>query len=86
MWRGCIMTAIISDRMFWLHDILRPNKPEGHGFDSWWGHWIFQLTKSFQVHDGPGIDSASNRNEYQESFWWGKGQPAHKLDNLTAIR
>jgi hypothetical protein len=25
-------------------------KPEGHGFDFRWGHWIFQLTYSFQPH------------------------------------
>jgi hypothetical protein len=30
------------------------------------------------------VDSASNRNENQESSW-GKGQPARKADNLTAI-
>jgi hypothetical protein len=41
--------------------------PEGREFDSRWGHWIFQLTQSFQTHYGPGVDSASNRNEYQES-------------------
>jgi hypothetical protein len=29
--------------------------------------WIFfQLAYSFQTHYGPGVDSASNRNEYQE--------------------
>jgi hypothetical protein len=33
------------------------------------GHWIFQLTQYFQPHYGPGGDSASNRNEYQESSW-----------------
>jgi hypothetical protein len=59
-------------------------KPEGRVFDSWWGHWIFQLTSSFQPHYYPGVDSASNRNEYQESSW-GKGRPACKADNLTAI-
>jgi hypothetical protein len=31
------------------------------------------------------VDSASNRNEYQESSWRGKGRPARKADNLTAI-
>jgi hypothetical protein len=31
-------------------------------------------------------DSASNRNEYQESSWGIKGgQPARKSDNLTVI-
>jgi hypothetical protein len=39
---------------------------------------------SFQPHYGPGVDSASNRNEYKESSW-GKGWPACKADNLTAI-
>jgi len=27
------------------------------------------LTQSFQPHYGPGVDSASNRNEYQEYSW-----------------
>jgi hypothetical protein len=30
------------------------------------------------------MSSATNRNEYQESSW-GKGWPARKADNLTAI-
>jgi hypothetical protein len=36
-----------------------------------------------------GVDSASNRNEYQEPSWGGGGggnvRPARKADNLTAI-
>jgi len=43
-------------------------KPEGCGFDSRWCHWIFSLTLSFRPHYGPGVDSASNRNECQECF------------------
>jgi len=43
-------------------------KLEGCRFDSRWCHWNFSLTKSFQLHYGPGVDSASNRNEYQEYF------------------
>jgi hypothetical protein len=31
------------------------------------------LTQSFQPHCGPGVDSTSNRNEYQEYFLRGKG-------------
>jgi len=42
-------------------------KPEGRGFDSRWCHWNFSLTQSFRPHY-PGVDSASNRNEYQEYF------------------
>ena len=34
---------------------------------------IFSLTQSFRPHCGPGVDSASNRNEYQEYFLVGKG-------------
>jgi hypothetical protein len=29
---------------------------------------IFSLTLSFRSHYGPGVDSVSNRNEYQEYF------------------
>ena len=43
-------------------------KPEGRGFDSRWCHWNFSLTQSFRSHYGPGVDSASNRNKYQEYF------------------
>jgi hypothetical protein len=40
-------------------------KPEGDGFDSRWSQWYFY---SFRSHRGPGVDSASDRNENQESF------------------
>jgi hypothetical protein len=59
-------------------------KPGGWGFDSRWGHWIFQLAWSFQPHSCTGVDSASNRNEYQE-FPGDKGRPVRKSDNLTTI-
>jgi hypothetical protein len=29
----------------------------------------FQFSWSFHPHYGPEVDSASNRNEYQESYW-----------------
>jgi hypothetical protein len=38
-------------------------KSEGCGFDSRWCKWNFSLTQSFWPHYGPGVDSASNRNE-----------------------
>jgi hypothetical protein len=37
-----------------------------------WCHSNFSLT-SFRTHYGLGVDSASNRNEYQEYFLGGKG-------------
>jgi hypothetical protein len=46
----------------------RPYKSEGGGFDSRWCHWNFSLTQSFRFHYGPGVDSASSRNENQECF------------------
>jgi len=38
-------------------------KPEGRGVDTLWCYW----------NCGPGVDSASNRNEYQKYFLRGKG-------------
>jgi len=43
-------------------------KSEGRWFDPSWCRWIFIDIKFFQSHYGPGVDSASNRNEYQEYF------------------
>ena len=43
-------------------------KSEGCWFDPSWCQWIFIDIKSFQSYYGPGVDSASNRNEYQEYF------------------
>ena len=43
-------------------------KSEGRWLDPSWCHWNFSLTKSFRLHCGPGVDSASNRNDYQEHF------------------
>ena len=41
-------------------------KSEGRWFDPSWCHWNSSLT--FRSHYGPGVDSASNTNEYQEYF------------------
>ena len=40
----------------------------GRGFDSQWCHWNFSVTQSIRSHYGPGVDSASKRNEYQVYF------------------
>ena len=37
-----------------------------------WEHVFFDI-KSFRSHYGPGVDSTSNSNEYQEYFLRGKG-------------
>jgi len=42
-------------------------KSEGRWFDpSWCILEFFIKIKSFRSHYGPGVDSATNRNEYQE--------------------
>jgi hypothetical protein len=50
---------------------------------------FFKLTYSFRPHYGPGVDSASNRNEYQESLKikkpGGDVRPVRRADNLAAI-
>jgi len=43
-------------------------KPAGRGFGSRWCNWNFSVTYSFRSQCGPGVDSASNRNEYQVYF------------------
>jgi hypothetical protein len=45
---------------------------------------MWSLYFSIDLTLGPEVDSASNRNEYQESSW-GKGRPVRKVDNITAI-
>jgi len=44
----------------------------GRRFYPRWCHWNFSLTQTFRPHCGPGVDSASNRNEYQEYFLGGR--------------
>ena len=49
-------------------------KSEGRWYDPSWCQWIFFIDiKYFRSHYGPGVDSASNRNEYHEYFLGGKG-------------
>ena len=57
-------------------------KSEGRWIDFRWCHWNFLLTKSFRSHYGPGVDSASNRNEYHEYFLGGKGGRCIRLTTL----
>ena len=47
---------------------------------------FFSDIKSFRSHYGPGVDSAFNRNEYQEHFLGGKGGRCLRLINLPPSR
>jgi hypothetical protein len=60
-------------------------KSEDRGFDSRWDHWDFSLTQTFRSHYGPGVDSASNTNDYHGSFLGAK-RPGRKADNLPTLK
>jgi len=60
-------------------------KSEGRGFDSRWCHWNCSLTWSLRPQYGPGVDSASNRNEYQEYFLGGKGGRCVRLTTFALL-
>jgi len=49
-------------------------KPVGRWFDSSWCQW--------NLHYGPGVDSSSNRKEFQEYFLGGKSDPCLRLTTL----
>jgi hypothetical protein len=53
-------------------------KPQGCRIDYRWSDWDFSLTQSW-LHSDPGVDSASNRNEYQGYLRGGKGSPCTEL-------
>ena len=61
---------------FWWHSRLRHcatnRKVAGSIPDGVTGAFFIDI-KSFRSHYGPGVDSASNRNEYQEYFLEDKG-------------
>jgi hypothetical protein len=50
---------------------------EAHRFDAAWGHSGFSITYSFRPHYVPGLDSASNRNEYQGHVLGGEAAGAY---------
>jgi hypothetical protein len=57
-------------------------KSEGRWFDPRWYHGIFHWHKTFWSHYGPGVDSASNKNEYQECFL---GSKCGRCVSLTTL-
>jgi hypothetical protein len=57
-------------------------KPEGRRFNFQWCHWNFSLSWSFWPHYGSGVNSAFNRNVYEEYFLGGKGSRCMWLTTL----
>jgi hypothetical protein len=67
--RGQTITELAIDNGIQMEGkSLGPYVTEGRWFDPRWCHGIFHWHKSFWSHYGPGVDSASNRNEYQVYF------------------
>jgi hypothetical protein len=58
-------------------------KTEGCVFYSRWRHLNYSLASSFRPPFGPGVDSASNRNDYQGYFLGGKGARCVGLTTLS---
>jgi hypothetical protein len=59
---------IDSKKQVYFGEFILLYKPDSCGFDSRWCQCNFLLTYSFRSDYGPGVDSASNRNEYQGYF------------------
>jgi hypothetical protein len=64
-------------------------KPKGRGFENRWGEYIsFSIYLILPAALGPGIYSASNRNEYWKQkimLLVSRARPVRSADNLTAI-
>jgi hypothetical protein len=63
-------------------------KPEGRGFENRGGKLIFSMYLILPAALGPGVYSASNRNEYQKeknNVSGNRALPVRRVENLTAI-
>jgi hypothetical protein len=85
----CVLSAYIDVRIVYLTTLIvaqgtRGSVPDGRGFDSRC-HWIFLIdvnpsSRTMVLVSTQPLTEMSTRN-----IPVGKGQPAHKTDNLTAI-
>jgi len=71
VWTSELCVSELKHAVVQLVEALRYKK-EGRSFHSQWRHWDFSLAYSFRPHCGSVIDSATNRNEYQEYYVVGK--------------
>jgi len=71
VWTSELSVSELKHAVVQLVEALR-YKMEGRRFYTRWFHWDFSLANSFRPHYSPVVESASNRNEYQEYFLVGK--------------
>jgi hypothetical protein len=63
-------------------------KPEGSGFEIQWGSWVLSIDLTLLATLGPGVYSASIRNEYQRQikmFLVCRTRPLREAYNVIAI-
>jgi hypothetical protein len=64
---GCDMLSRNTARLSTDYAALSPcHKPEGRGFETRWSEWIFLIYLILPTALGPGVYSASNKNESQK--------------------
>jgi hypothetical protein len=68
IFKSMLITFNIRDlhQRYWVNLILIRCMQEGRGFKTWWGELIFSIYLFPPAILGPGVHSASNRNEYQK--------------------
>jgi hypothetical protein len=66
------------------------HRPKNCGFETRWDNLIVSVCFSFTATVGPGVDSASNRNEYRRQkhgqFVGSRTWPVREADKFTAER
>jgi hypothetical protein len=79
-WRGARRSIVVKALCY---------KPEGRGFETRWCERFLSIYLILPAALGPGVYSASNKNEYQKHknifFWEVKQLPVRRADNVTAI-
>jgi hypothetical protein len=67
-WHGYFESSVMrSSHIYiyiWGHALCY--KPEGRGFETRWSQWFLSIYLILPAARGPGVYSASNRNEYQK--------------------
>ena len=69
-----VLFSVLTPSLLWQaatyisEECIASIQPEVRGFCYQWCNWNFSLTQSSRPRYGPGIESSSNRNDYQQHF------------------